>query len=214
MPGSPSSVCVANSSFFSGFSFRGTGEAGRGISALSPPASLPPVLLYASPGASPLGDPTSLWEVTGGGDTCAACSRSGGRLVLVSCRFVPPRRSSALLPDGSWRLCREPTCPTPPVFSFPTCGHLELGAPSPGCWGDGRVFLFALLFCVDPGGFRGRHGPRPLAWCPDVASGGFRGHSFPFSFFFFARFLIVSNSHPFALFEKPAECIVYNDSLA
>lgn len=145
MPGSPSSVCVTNSSFCSRLSFRGTGEAGRGISALSPPASLPPVLLYASPGASPLGDPTSLWEVTGGGDTCAACSRSGGRLVLVSCRFVPPRRSSALLPDGSWRLCREPTVGRLLFSLFPLV-VIWSWVPRPQGVG-GMAACFCLLFC-------------------------------------------------------------------
>lgn len=212
MAGSPSSVCVANSSFCSGFSFRGTGEAGRGISALSPPASLPPVLLYASPGASPLGDPTSLWEVTGGGDTCAACSRSGGRLVLMSCRFVPPRArppSSPMAPGGSaGNPLSDASC-----FLFSHLRSSGVGCPVPRVLGGWpRVSVCSSVLC---GSWRLPGPARASATrlVPRCCLGRFQGTFFSF-FFFFAHFLIVSNSHPFALFEKPAECIVYNDSLA
>lgn len=127
----------------------------------------------------------------------------------------PPPRSSPLPSTPPW-LCwlpREPCCGDAFRFLF---FHLRLsgvGVPRPrGVRGGGGMAAGFYLLCrADPGCSRGlghRHSLSAQMSLWEVS-----GHIL-FLFLFFAHFLIVSSSHPFDLFQKPAVCVVCNDSLA
>lgn len=123
---------------------------------------------------------------------------------LVSPPLCPPMAPLAPLGTLLWGCL--------PFSLFPLAVVWSWGAPSPGCAGAGGMAACFYLLCrADPGCSRGlghRHSLSAQMSLWEVS-----GHLL-FLFLFFAHFLIVSSSHPFDLFQKPAVCVVYNDSLA